>query len=435
MSIAELTDDPHRAWARLRRHGEVVWVAELDGWVTLSRAAGARVMRDPRRFTVADPRFSTGRIVGASMLSTDGAAHTAHRRPWAEVFKPVAVRDRFTRTLPEEVAHLLDRLAAAPSPELRSGLAAPLATAAMGAALGLHGLEVGQVLAWYRAIVAGVEAVSRGGDPPPAARQAVAAIRDHVQRTLQGPPGDTVLSAAAAGGGADPGRLSADLAILLFGGVDTAESMTGIAAHHLLTHPDALEQVRADPALLAGAIQESLRLEPAATRVDRYATTDAELAGARIRAGDLVIVCLSAANRDPDVFSDPDRYDIRRDNAADHLAFAIGPHHCLGVHLTTLQTTLALGMLLERFPDIHAAGWPAAPRTTAAPPPIRCASHARQCRRPPAGAEEAHPADASGTERRPVSAGGPASAAADRHGRVVGCGGRPAPATDRAGGG
>jgi cytochrome P450 len=132
--------------------------------------------------------------------------------------------------------------------------------------------------------------------------------------------------------------------------------MTGIAAHHLLTHPDALDQVRANPALLAGAIQESLRLEPAATRVDRYATTDTELAGAQILAGDLVIVSLSAANRDPEVFPDPDRYDIRRGNAADHLAFAIGPHYCLGVHLSTLQTTLALGMLLHRFPDIHAAG-------------------------------------------------------------------------------
>jgi hypothetical protein len=132
--------------------------------------------------------------------------------------------------------------------------------------------------------------------------------------------------------------------------------MTAITAHHLLTHPDALDQVQTDPALLPGAIQESLRLEPAATRVDRYATSDAEVAGTRIRAGDLVIVSLSAANRDPGVFPDPDRYDIRRDNAADHLAFAIGPHYCLGAHLSTLQTTLALGMLLQRFPGIHAAG-------------------------------------------------------------------------------
>ena len=324
VSIAELTENPHPVWARLRRLGEVVWVPELGGWVTLTRAAGVRVMRDPRTFTVDDPRFSTGRIVGASMLSTDGAAHAAHRRPWAEVFKPAPVRDRFSGTVRDEVARLLDRLAAAPAPDLRTGLAAPLATAAMGAALGLDGLEVGQVLDWYRAMVAGVDTVSRGGDPPAAALQAVAAIRDHVGRSLRRPAGDTVLTAAAAGS-TDAGLLAADVAILLFGGVDTAESMTAIAAHHLLTHPGTLDQVRADPALLPGAIQESLRLEPAATRVDRYATADAEVAGARIRAGDLVIVSLSAANRDPAVFTDPDRYDIRRPNAAEHLAFALGP--------------------------------------------------------------------------------------------------------------
>jgi cytochrome P450 len=356
VSIAELTGDPHPVWARLRRHGEVVWVPELGGWLTLTRATAARVMRDARTFTVDDPRFSTGRIVGASMLSTDGAEHAAHRRPWVDVFKPTPVRERFTRTVRAEVAQLLDRLAAAPAPDLRTGLAAPLATAAMGAAIGLDGLEVGQVLDWYRAMVAGVDTVSRGGDPPPAALRAVAAIREHVARMLTGPRRDTVLTAAAADGGADAGRLAADVAILLFGGVDTAESMTAIAAYHLLTHPDALAQVRADPALLPGAIQESLRLEPAASRVDRYATADAEVAGARIRAGELVIVSLSAANRDPGVFPDPDRYDIRRGNAADHLAFAVGPHYCLGVHLTTLQTTLALGMLLDRFPGVHPAG-------------------------------------------------------------------------------
>jgi cytochrome P450 len=355
ISIAELAEDPHPVLARLRRYGEVVWVPELGGWVTLTRAAGLRVMRDARTFTVDDPRFSTGRIVGASMLSTDGAAHTAHRRPWSEVFKPVPVRDRFTGLLRDELARLLDRLAEAPAPDLRTGLAAPLATAAMGAALGLDGLEVGQVLDWYRAMVAGVDTVSRGGDPPAAALRAVAAIRDHVDRTLRRPARDTVLTAAA-GGGTHAALLAADVAILLFGGVDTAESMTAIAAHHLLTHPDALDQVRADRALLPGAIEESLRLEPAATRVDRYATADAEVAGTPIRAGDLVVVSLSAANRDPGVFVDPDRYDIHRYNAGDHLAFAVGPHYCLGVHLTTLQTTLALGMLLDRFPGIHAAG-------------------------------------------------------------------------------
>ena len=200
VSLAQLAGNPHPVWARLRRYGEVVRVPELGGWVTLTRAAATRVMRDARTFTVDDPRFSTGRIVGPSMLSTDGAAHAAHRRPWTEVFKPAPVRDRFTGPVRDEVARLLDRLAAAPAPDLRTGLAAPLATAAMGAALGLDRLDVGQVLDWYRAMVAGVDTVSRGGDPPAAALRAVDAIRDHVEATLRRPAGDTVLAAAAAGG-------------------------------------------------------------------------------------------------------------------------------------------------------------------------------------------------------------------------------------------
>ena len=135
-------------------------------------------------------------------------------------------------------------------------------------------------------MVGGVNTVSEGGDPPAAALQAMAAIRAHVGRT---------------GWAVD----AADVAILLFGGVDTAESMTAIAAHHLLSHPAALAAVRADRSLLPGAIEESLRLEPAATRVNRYATANADVGSARIRAGDLVIVSLSAANRDPAVFADP----------------------------------------------------------------------------------------------------------------------------------
>ncbi|WP_188939846.1 cytochrome P450 [Nakamurella endophytica] len=350
-----LTADPHPVWARLRELGEVVWVPEIDGWVTVTRAAAAAVMRDARSFTVDDPRFSTSRIVGASMLSTDGAAHTAHRRPWADGFRPVAVRDRFTEALRQEIDRLLDDLAEAAEPDLRTGLAAPLATAAMAQALGLSGLEVGQVLDWYRAMVAGVDEVTRGGEPPAAALRAMAGIRHHVAHALSEPASGSVLSDAAAAGG-DPAVLAADVAVLLFGGVDTAESMTAIAAHHLLSHPDALRAVAADPALLPGAVQESLRLEPAATRVDRYATADVELAGAAVRAGDLVVVSLSAANRDPAVFDDPDTFDIHRENADQHLSFAIGPHYCLGVHLTTLQTTLALTLLLERFPGIRAAG-------------------------------------------------------------------------------
>jgi cytochrome P450 len=121
----------------------------------------------------------------------------------------------------------------------------------------------------------------------------------------------------------------------------------------LLEHPEAVRRVRATPELLDAALEESLRLEPAAAAVDRYATADTELERACIRAGDLVRVSLSAANRDPAVFEGPDCYELTRPNVRRHLSFAAGPHVCLGVHLARLEARLALRGMLERFPRLR----------------------------------------------------------------------------------
>src|SRR5205807_3435611 len=115
---------------------------------------------------------------------------------------------------------------------------------------------------------------------------------------------------------------------------------------------EALEAVRRDSSLIDSAIEESLRLEPAAAVVDRYATREVELAGARIAKGDLVRVSIAAANRDPAVFPNPDAFDLHRPNKR-HLAFAQGPHVCLGVHLARLEARTALQALLDRMPDLR----------------------------------------------------------------------------------
>jgi cytochrome P450 len=93
---------------------------------------------------------------------------------------------------------------------------------------------------------------------------------------------------------------------------------------------------------LDSAIDESIRLEPAAAIIDRYATSDVALGGATIRQGDLVTVSIAGANRDPTVFSEPDRFDIRRENTRLNLAFAQGPHVCLGAHLARTETAIAI---------------------------------------------------------------------------------------------
>jgi cytochrome P450 len=139
----------------------------------------------------------------------------------------------------------------------------------------------------------------------------------------------------------------------LFGAIETTEGMIANAILHLLLHPEQRALVERDPALLPNAVEESLRLEPAAAVIDRYATGDVRLGDAAISQGELVTVSIAGANRDPGFFRDPDRYDIRRENARHQLAFAAGPHVCIGMHLARLEAQTAIGRLLDRLPRLR----------------------------------------------------------------------------------
>jgi cytochrome P450 len=141
--------------------------------------------------------------------------------------------------------------------------------------------------------------------------------------------------------------------VLMFGGIETTEGMIANALLHLLMNPDQRTLVEEDGSLLPNAVEESLRLEPAAAVIDRYATRDVELGGAPIGHGDLVRLSIAGANRDPAVFPDPDRFDVRRENARLQIAFAHGPHVCLGMHLARLEAHTAVGRVLDRLPGLR----------------------------------------------------------------------------------
>ncbi len=174
--------------------------------------------------------------------------------------------------------------------------------------------------------------------------------------------GSASARAGAGGTGLSTPEAISNAAVIMFGGIETTEGMIGNAILHLLGHPDQLALVRADDDLVPNAVEESLRLEPAAAVVDRYATRDIVLAGAAIRRGDLVTVSLAGAGRDPAVFADPDVFDVRRDNARVNLAFAHGPHFCLGAHLARLEAQAAVRAVL-RLPGLRLdPERPAAPR-------------------------------------------------------------------------
>ena len=346
VTLAELRTDPHPVLARLRAAAPVGWVPVLGSWLVTGYDLAVEVMRDARAFTVDDPRFSTARVVGPSMLSLDGSQHARHRAPFTRPFRSDEIHARLAAFTREEAGRLVSAIQPRSEAELRRSVAGPLAASVMAQALGLGPADPAQILTWYDGIVAAVQ-----GDAAPVGAAAFAELAASLREVIAR-PGALSLLAEVSGPLTETEAVS-NAAVLMFGGIETTEGMIAHAMLHLLSRRDQLDVVLADRALIPAAIEESLRLEPAAAVVDRYATADTHLSGARIRAGDQVTVSIAGANRDPAIFAEPDRFDVRRPNAGRHLAFAHGPHFCIGAHLARLEAQIAVETLLGRLPRLR----------------------------------------------------------------------------------
>jgi cytochrome P450 len=378
VTMHDLDGELHPLLRRLCEREPVSWLPVLGGWLVTRRDLALRVLRDTRTFTVDDPRFSTARVIGPSMLSLDGAEHQRHRAPFAEAFKLAEVQTRLEELVEAEAARLVSGFAAAGRAELRRDLAGPLAVAAVADVLGLGQADPKVVLSWYDDIVGAVSALAgESGEPGPGAEpgergqdrarstlargsEAFGKLSESLHRVIAGDTagstradGRSLLAAAAGAGGLRPGEVVSNAAVLAFGGIETTEGMICNAVLHLLSQPGQFREVVADHRLAGNAVEESLRLEPAAAVVDRYATADVALAAAAIRRGDLVTVSLAGAGRDPAFFPDPDRFDMRRANARQNLAFAHGPHFCLGAHLARAEARAAVLALARLLPGLR----------------------------------------------------------------------------------
>lgn len=262
------------------------------------------------------------------------------------------VREKYeavVRTLAED---RVAGLAGGSSAELRTTLAAPLAVDSITTFLGLSGVDSAQVLDWYGEFSDAIVGVTLGKDIPDSGRAALDQLYERVAASVEEGSSEFLNTLR------DDAILRSDevvaaTAVVMFGAIETSEGMTANVLWHLLTHPEILAQVQADRSLLGSAIEESLRLEPAAAVIDRYATADTALDDVVIPERDLVTVSLLGANRDPSVFPDPDTYDIARPNHRQHVTFVQGPHGCLGIHLARLETTAALTAVLDQLPDLQ----------------------------------------------------------------------------------
>jgi cytochrome P450 len=344
ITLEQLETDPHPVLAALRPIG---WVPVLSGWLVTGREAALQVMRDAETFTVDDPRFSTGQVVGPSMLTRDGEEHARHRDPFAEPLRLAAVRERFAPLVEAEVDVLIDGFEAEGRAELRRSFAGPLAARVVAQLLGLEAADTSTMLGWYDAIVMSVTGVAEGKQPSEAGATAFESLRDTVEPEL----GSAAQLSSA--------EVVSNAAVMMFGGIETTEGMIVNLLYHLLMYVDG----PVESSLYANAVEESLRLEPAAAVIDRYATRDVELAGAEIGKGDFVEISLAGANRDPAYFPDPDRFDLHRENARHHLAFAQGPHVCVGMHLARLEAHTAVERIFARLPGLRLdPDRPSAPR-------------------------------------------------------------------------
>jgi cytochrome P450 len=185
-------------------------------------------------------------------------------------------------------------------------------------------------------------------------------LRGHFER-LRREPGDDLVSRLVtlpAEESLTERELHATVMLLLGAGFETTVNLLGNAVVLLDAHRDQWDALRADPAGWPNAVEEVLRLDSPVQITGRTARADVPLAGRTVRAGTRVTLLLGAANRDPEVFPDPARFDVRRPNARDHLAFSGGIHYCLGAGLARTEAVIGLQALTDRFPGLRVAGAP-----------------------------------------------------------------------------
>lgn len=350
LTIDQLSADIHPINHQLRTSAPVAWIPALNAWLVTRYDLCTQVMRDAKTYTVDHPGFTTAQVVGPSMLSLDGSAHKAHRQPFESPFRKRAVTSRFHQPVEAKVSALIDDIIQQGEADLQGQFAGPLATHIMLVALGLLNTPVHQVLAWYGDIVDAVTQLSAGHPLPTSGSRAFQLLRESLVATLATQADSLLAQAAGHSAGLSQDQVISNAAVLLFGGIETTEGMIANALFHILTQASAREASQRD---MAAVVEESLRLEPAAAVVDRYATCDTVLNGVEISEGDLLRVSLAAANRDPAVFEKPDVFDAFRPNLATHVTFAQGPHVCLGLHLARLEAQRALTHLLQRLPNLQ----------------------------------------------------------------------------------
>jgi cytochrome P450 len=375
--------EPFAMYEQLRRRGRLVPGSfmnstvdyEVADAVLRSDAFGSPVVPErlppPLRWVgrLFPDELAVGPVDPPSMLVVDPPQHTRYRRLVAKVFTARAVEALRARTdvLSRE---LLDGLApradAAPNGvvDLVEAFAAPLPVTVIAEVLGVPVDRREDLLAWGAAATPSLDvglsyrefaAVERG------VRAFNGFMSGHLDRITRR-PGDDILSRLVAlheeGERLDRAELLSIAGLLLAAGFETTVNLIANGAVLLLRHRDQLDALRAEPTAWPNAVEEILRFDSPVQSTARRALRGTVVAGHAVTEGAVIAILLGGVNRDPQVFPDPARFDVRRSNAREHLAFSAGIHFCLGAALARMEAEIALRGLFGRFPGLALAGAP-----------------------------------------------------------------------------
>jgi cytochrome P450 len=343
----------HRVDLRNFRRGANPMAELLDEiWTVLTYEGVFQVLRDARRFSSAGYARSMGAVMGHTILAMDGEEHKRYRALISKAFTRRAL-ERWERDLvrPIVAAHV-DRFAARGGADLVRELTFPFPVCVIA---GMMGLPEESFERFHRLAV---ELISVGidWDTGMRASRELGELFAPVLAARRREPREDLISVLAHAE-LDGTRLSdeeifAFLRLLAPAGAETTYRSSSNLLFALLAQPDLLDAVRHDRGLIAQAIEEGLRWECPLLSIMRTATVDTEIDGVPIPKGAVVAVNLGAANRDPARWNEPDRFDLFR-AAKPHIAFALGPHVCLGMHLARMETRVLLDALFDRLQDLR----------------------------------------------------------------------------------
>jgi cytochrome P450 len=320
------------------------------------------IILDTERFTTASEQSLLFGTFGAHLLTTEGALHDRYRLAVQSHFSAGYIRSHFEQPIRIAAAELIQGFRSAGRVELRGAFARRLPIRGILIACGLPLHAEARIRQWYDGFEAALANFTRDPAVQLRARRDVVAFHEFLDMEMQAAAGR--LGVSLLGGlvnaPADR-RLTADeikrnLSIILFGGISTVEALILNTLWALFEHPSVLGRLRTDSSLLPQVLDETVRWLSPVQSATRHVVTDCEFAGVDLAAGATVNCMLGAANRDPSVFPDPDRFDIERANLRRHLGFAAGPHSCVGFNLAKTEARIAIEELMNSLPQFTLVG-------------------------------------------------------------------------------